>query len=224
MKGIYKYTDLKTGDVVYVGKDSHIDKNIRHYQHLAPSKYDEQPFNRVLQNNLERYDYTVLYSSDDVSEDDLNMLEMSFIERYNPRFNFTKGGDGLAGYNHTKETKNKISKSHKGKTHSEETKKKISEIKKGKTLSEETKNKISESLKGKTHSEKTKQKISESQNTTGYYRVTKQKNKQCNQGFVWIYIYYENGKHKRISSVNIKKLEGKVKAKGLKWLKFEKED
>lgn len=26
MKGIYKYTDLKTGEIVYVGKDSHIDK------------------------------------------------------------------------------------------------------------------------------------------------------------------------------------------------------
>ena len=33
---------------------------------------------------------------------------------------------------------------------------------------------------------------------------------------------YVNGKHKRISSVNIKKLEEKVKAKGLEWLKFEK--
>ena len=24
MKGIYKYTDKKTGEIVYVGKDSHI--------------------------------------------------------------------------------------------------------------------------------------------------------------------------------------------------------
>lgn len=29
MKGIYKYTDLKTGEIVYVGKDSHIDKHKR---------------------------------------------------------------------------------------------------------------------------------------------------------------------------------------------------
>lgn len=224
MKGIYQYTDLKTDNIVYIGKDSNIDKNIRHYQHLAHSKYDEQPFNKVLQNNSNRYEYSILYCSDDVSEDDLNMLERIFIERYNPRFNFTKGGEGISGYKHSEETKRKISESHTGKTLSEETKKKISEIKKGKTLSEGTKNKISETLKGKTHSEKTKQKISESQNTTGYYRVSKQKNKQCNQGFTWIYNYYENGKHKRISSVNIKKLEEKVKAKGLEWLKFEKGD
>lgn len=57
MKGIYKYTDLKTDEVVYIGKDSHIDKKIRYYAHLTPSKYDDQPFNRVLQNNPERYEY-----------------------------------------------------------------------------------------------------------------------------------------------------------------------
>lgn len=37
MEGIYKYTDLETGEVVYVGKDSHIDKNERHKDHMAPS-------------------------------------------------------------------------------------------------------------------------------------------------------------------------------------------
>lgn len=42
MKGIYKYTDLKTGDVVYVGKDSHIDKNSRRYDHSAPSNYNNK--------------------------------------------------------------------------------------------------------------------------------------------------------------------------------------
>lgn len=40
MKGIYKYTDLKTGEIVYVGKDSHIDKHQRHKDHLKPSQYD----------------------------------------------------------------------------------------------------------------------------------------------------------------------------------------
>lgn len=49
-KGIYKYTDLKTGDVVYIGKDSYIDKNMRHKRHLQPSNYDAQQINRILQN------------------------------------------------------------------------------------------------------------------------------------------------------------------------------
>ena len=192
-KGIYKYTDLNTGDVVYVGKDSHIDINQRHKEHLQPSKYDAQPFNRILQNNSERYKYSVLYSSDDVSEDDLNMLEISFIERYDPRFNFTSGGDG--GYEI-----------------SEETKRKISESQKGKTLSEETKQKMR-----KPKSEEHKQNISKSKNTTGYLNVYKAKCKTCKQGFRWIYQHYEDGKRKIISSIDIKKLEEKVKAKGFQW-------
>lgn len=181
MKGIYKYKDLETGEVVYVGKDSYIYKNQRYRDHLNPSKYDRQPFNRILQNNPDRYEYSVLYSSDSVSDDDLNMLEMSFIERYNPKFNFTKGGDGSTGYKHTEETKQKMRKP---------------------------------------KSEGMKYKISKTMNTSGYFRVTKQKDKKSKQGFYWRYIYKENGKSKSISSVDIEKLEQKVKAKGLEWRKF----
>ena len=48
MKGIYKYTDLETNEVVYIGKDSHIDKKARHKDHMRLSLYNKQPFNRVL--------------------------------------------------------------------------------------------------------------------------------------------------------------------------------
>ena len=93
----------------------------------------------------------------------------------------------------------------------------------GKYLSEETKQKISENharyWKGKTRSEETKQKMSEARNTSGYYHVSKRKNKTCKQGWCWVYRYYdENGKRKSISSIDIKKLEAKVKAKGLPWM------
>lgn len=131
---------------------------------------------------------------------------------------------------------------HYGKQCSEETKRKISENNAkywegktgenhnrfGKHHSEESKNKISESCKGRTspmkgkhHSDEAKQKISESsskRNTTGYYRVTKKIDKTCKQGFIYDYQYYnENGKRKHIVSVDVEKLEEKVKAKGLEW-------
>lgn len=185
MKGIYKYTDLKTGDVVYVGKDSHIDKHNRHKTHLRPSKYDAQSFNRILQNNPDRYEYGVIWASEDCTTLKLNKMEILFGKIYNPKFNFDKFGKG--GCNgHTEETKKKISKSN------------------------------SRYWKGKTRSER---------NTSGYYNVCKHKDKKNKQGFTWHYRYYdENGKRKSIYSVDINKLEQKVKAKGLKWLKFEKED
>ena len=256
MKGIYKYTDLKTGEIVYVGKDSHIDKNQRHKEHLRPSKYDDQPFNRVLQNNPDRYEYGVIWATDDCTTLKLNKMEILFGKIYNPKFNFGEfGKGGLKG--HTEESKQKISVNNarywKGKTLSDEHKKKLSEANKGqipwnksKTLSEEHKNKLSEANKGhevsdetkmkiseahkgknnhmygKHHSEETKKKMSKAHNTSGYFRVTKKKSKSCKQGFIWQYIYSKDGKQKRISSVDIKKLEAKVKAKGLKWERIEK--
>lgn len=61
--------------------------------------------------------------------------------------------------------------------------------------------------------------ISKSQNKSGYFRVSisKANNKQ---GFKYKYQYYENGVQKSISSKNIRKLERKVKRKGLPWKKL----
>lgn len=156
MKGIYCYVDCLTDDIVYIGKDSHIQYDTRHKNHLSHSRYDDQPFNRILQNNPQRYQYNILYQSEDATTDILNNLEVSLITRYNPRFNFTKGGDGMSGYVMPDEVKKKISKAHKGKSISEETRKKISEANKGRPsprkgvkLSDETKRKLSEMRKGK---------------------------------------------------------------------------
>ena len=196
MKGIYKYTDLKTGNIIYVGKDSHIDKNTRYKAHLAHSNYEKQKINVVLQNNPDRYEYSVLYSSNDVSDDNLNMLETSFIERFNPKFNFTKGGEGLTGYKHTEETIKKMSKPRpnmSGENHP---------------------------MWNKEHTKESKIKMSESRNTVGFLNVYKQKSNDYKKGFTWKYVYTENGKRKIISSVDIKKLEEKVKAKGLEWRKL----
>ena len=100
-------------------------------------------------------------------------------------------------------------------TFSEETKKKISESKKGKYCGE------NHPMYNKHFSEESKINMSKSRNTTKYFRVSKHKCKTCKQGFQWIYQYYdENGKRKNITSVNIEKLEEKVKVKGLLWRKI----
>lgn len=75
------------------------------------------------------------------------------------------------------------------------------------------------------HTQESKEKmskaVSKALNTSGYYRVHKDRCKSCKQGFIFVYRYHENGKRKMISSVDIKKLEKKVKAKGLEWIKFD---
>ena len=155
--GIYKYTDKKTGEIVYIGKDSNIDKNARHIDHMKPSEYGRQPFNRILQNNPDRYEYSVIWASDDCSTLKLNKMEILFGKIYDPKFNFDKFGKG--GCNgHTEETKRKISESMKGennhfygKTHSEESKHKMSESHKGFKHSGESKQKMSEKRKGVNH-------------------------------------------------------------------------
>lgn len=233
MKGIYAYWDNKLSQYVYIGKDSNIYKNQRHKEHLAPSRDDDQPFNSVLQNNPDRYEYRVLMEGD-YNEKQLNKMEQFCIKHlktyhydYPERhvFNFTKGGEGTTGYKHSEETKQKISKSHIGKTHSEETKQKISENNgrywEGKSLSEETKRKMSLSQQKKILAMEDKINVGKSRNSSGIFRVSKHKDKKCKQGFRWRYQYMENGEEKSITRVSLDKLEKEIKSRGLPWIKIE---
>lgn len=58
-------------------------------------------------------------------------------------------------------------------------------------------------------------------NTTGFYRVSKKRGPTYKQGFCYVYSYRDNNdKGKTINSVSLKKLEIKVKEKGLPWKKL----
>lgn len=148
--GIYCYIDKKDDSIVYIGKDSNIDKRQRNKDHLASYNYNKQVINRVLQKDTTRYDYYIL-EWNVTSQADLNDLEMSYIAEFNPKFNFTNGGDGTSGYKHTDESKQKIREINIGKKHSTETKQKVSinnaRYWLGKTRSFKTRKKISNNLK-----------------------------------------------------------------------------
>lgn len=195
MQGIYYYLDKQTNNIVYIGKDSYIDKQKRFKAHLSKHNYSAQKINQILQNNPNRYDYKILEKGN-MSQKLLKAFEMCFIFKYNPKFNFTVGGEGSLG------KKRKFSEAHKEKL----SKKALGNKNHlGKCLSQPSKNQIS----------LTKSKQS---NTTGYYRVYKNKTTRTKQGFIWVYRYPdEEGKRHKLSSINLDTLEEKVKQAGLLW-------
>lgn len=210
-KGIYCYTDLNDGSIVYIGKDSNINRNQRHTDHLNPAMYNHQPFNRVIQNNPERYVYEVLCETEHYSDIYLNCLEKGLIKTYDPKFNFTIGGEGTKGLKHSLESRKRRSEWMKGNNHALGYKHSIQHNKK-----------ISESKKGVPQPKETTLNMIKTKNTSGIYRVSKQTNSRYKQGFRWIYQYFdENGKLRVITSVDLDKLESKVKSKGLDWINVE---
>ena len=63
--------------------------------------------------------------------------------------------------------------------------------------------------------------MSRDRNTSGYFRVNKHKSKEVKQGFMWRYQWYDDvGKRHAIASVDMDKLEEKVKARNLPWMKL----
>ena len=214
---------------MYVGQSKNIED--RWKQHLrsqgrknsyiddAIYKYGDENFTLSIICELEKDD------------DLLNAMEEYYIWKYNTykdknHYNLTPGGD----FNPAKlpEVQAKISKALSGRKLPQKTKDKLSKANYGeknpffgRKHSQRTKEKISKAKLGNKLSNEHKINVSKVSNTSGYYRVHKDKCKRCKQGFTFVYRYHENGKRKKISSVDIKKLEQKVKAKGLEWIKFD---
>lgn len=63
-------------------------------------------------------------------------------------------------------------------------------------------------------------KMSKTRNTSGFFRVSKNKCSHCNQGYIWHYQYFDNGKRKAIVSVDLTELKRKVLNKGLEWIEL----
>ena len=194
MMGIYGYWDTLKDEMVYIGQTVNIKQRLM--AHMKPSQYNRQKFNRVLQNDPERYEIHILK---ECAEDELDYWEITLIALYNPKHNHDNGGNVRRGIdNHMY----------------------------GKHLSQQTKDKLSKAtfgennlMYGKHHSMESKLKMSSSSNNkTGFFRVSKCKDKKYKQGFVYRYSYLEDGKRWDIRSNKIIALASKVKSKGLPWL------
>lgn len=143
-------------------------KNGVFYLNKRKGRYTQPAFARaILKYGWDNFKHEII--KNDLTKAEANDLEILLIRELNTAnskygYNCTMGGEGCSP---TKETRKKLSESHKGLIVSEETKKKISKSLKGengyfygKHLLEETKKKLSEAHKGKILSEEHKKKIS----------------------------------------------------------------
>ena len=148
---IYFHINLVSNEVFYVGKGN----CRRAWNKSTRSQYWKRIVNK--------YGYRVDIIHENLSEKrafDWEKLYISMFGRKN-LVNHTDGGEGQSGFKHSKESKEKTSKSlmgrispNKGKTASEETRKKLSEVGKNRTYSDETRKKMSDAKKGKVSNNK----------------------------------------------------------------------
>ena len=118
MMGIYGYWDTLKDEMVYIGQTVNIKQRLM--AHMKPSQYNRQKFNRVLQNDPERYEIHILK---ECAEDELDYWEITLIALYNPKHNHDNGGNvrrgidnHMYGKHHSMESKLKMSSSSNNKT------------------------------------------------------------------------------------------------------------
>ena len=178
---IYILIDPRDNQVRYIGKTK--SKTRRYYQHISEaSKGNRTHKNNWLLSLKKDGLKPEMVIIDECNDDSWIFLEEWYIEIFKTwgcnLTNLTKGGEGPAGYRHTEEHKQNMSKLHKGKTISLETRQKISIAVKGRKYSEEQKKIFSETAKKRGISVETRKKMVETRKRKGNYahsEKTKQK-------------------------------------------------
>ena len=157
---IYKAQN-KINNKIYIGQTVK-DVNERIMTHFKINKYY---FQRAL-NKYGIKSFIISVIDHAKTHDDLNGKEKYWIAFYDCKapcgYNCTDGGDGVKGYKHTEEDRERNRLSHLGKKASKETRLKMSTAHKGKNISKEQRKKISIARKGVKFSEEHKQKLSTS--------------------------------------------------------------
>ena len=224
--GIYFFIDKETDQVVYIGMDSHIDVKERINAHYRPSTYDSQQFNRVLQNNPDRYESKVYcYAS---SYEDLCQIEFDLINLYRPKFNYKHGGQGR--FINKEFTYTVV----KGGTHNGKQNYVIQTMFRKPLINSidydflnDICSKLNEGVLSPDDVRQMERKIVPSletnlkrskSNSSGFYRVRKMIDKTCKQGYIWTYEFYDDhNKHKKIRRVNFFDLKKEVERRKMSW-------
>ena len=142
---IYGYRNKINGKI-YIGKTTQPEE-IRKRQHKN-SKKNDHFHSAIRHHGFENFEYFVIKDKVETDEE-LNNLEIYYIEEYSTfkdrtkGYNLTAGGEGSTGLIPTKETRELMSKSRTGLKRTEEQKRTMSIAQTGRKITEEHKNKIS---------------------------------------------------------------------------------
>jgi|SRR6185503_9994525 len=158
---IYKATNTLNGKS-YIGFDSNWPQRQKDHKYLAETHKSDRYFHTAIRHDgWNKFIWTIEYQSEDKNLT-LHRMEPYFINLFETTdrtkgYNLTEGGDGVSGYKHSTEARQKMSERMKG-----------TKLRLGKPFSEESKRKISEKVKGNTshlghvHSSETKTQMSAS--------------------------------------------------------------
>jgi len=181
---IYRHIRVDTNEVFYIGSGG-FDKSeeIETYKRAFTKKNR----NKYWRNIINKTDYEVEILIEGLNYEETIKKEIEFISLYGRKdlnkgslVNMTDGGEGIK--NCSIESKEKISKTNKGKKFSEEHKLKLSIARKNRIIKEETKRKISESNKGKKHTPEIKEHLSKVNFGKKHTEETKQKIVKIHKG------------------------------------------
>lgn len=145
---LYKHTREDLDEIFYIGIGT-----------IQNSKYKKQKYSRAFdkarrtnfwKNVVKKTTYKVEILIESDNKDYIVQKEKELIKLYGRRdlgtgtlVNLCEGGEGITGYLHKQESKDKIAKGNKGKVRSQEAIKKYKACKKGRKVSEETRKKLS---------------------------------------------------------------------------------
>jgi hypothetical protein len=141
---IYGYRNKINGKI-YIGKTCQKEE-IRKIQHKN-SKKNDHFHNAIRYHGFDNFEYFVIKDSID-TEEELNKLEIFYIEQYNTftdrtkGYNSTAGGEGSVGHKPSKETRELMSKSRTGLKRTEEQKLNMSLAQTGREITAEHRDKI----------------------------------------------------------------------------------
>lgn len=125
---IYAFSNL-SNEKIYIGKTvdpynerfiehkcSAFTKNTMNYFYNALRKYSWDGFERVVIYQTEEME-SKIEADKIILEKEKFYINLFRTDNHEFGYNLTKGGDGIAGYKHTEESKKKMSESHKGEKH-----------------------------------------------------------------------------------------------------------